>query len=361
VEPILQIHRGPDGYVQFARKLDDDEWQRLPSISVSRLQQMFPQFAQQLMRDSYFSINTRFQPNHKRLTRLNACWVDIDLHGPGTIATVGDVIGKEIDMVRAGQLPKPSLTVYSGRGVWYLWLLVDKDGQPPKAFPENELALEAINRELQRRMSSDAGACDPGRHLRIPGSTNSKADPGHEVVRFLFDVDARGRYAEYTLDDLVERLAIESAKRKESRPKEVTGYGAVWLYRWQDFEQLRRIRGGFQDGCRNNAAFLCAVILQHNGLQDTAIENHLIRFAAECTPPLPPSQVKAIMQEISKTPIRKYREEKIIGMLKITPDEGKLIPRWDQTRIITVEADKMDAGLRRGNPRIEYRKQVLVP
>src|SRR5438309_2200471 len=105
VEPILRIHQGPDGYVRFARKLDEDVWDNLPAISLAKLARMFPQFVQELTRDSYFGINTLWHPNNDRLSRLNACWVDVDLHRAGEIATAGQIVGQTIDMANEGTLP----------------------------------------------------------------------------------------------------------------------------------------------------------------------------------------------------------------------------------------------------------------
>jgi hypothetical protein len=215
------------------------------------------------------------------------CWVDIDLHQPGKMATVGQVVGKAIDMAEDGELPRPSLTVYSGRGVWFLWLLVGEDGYPPEAFDDKVLILETINRELSRRLAADMAACDCQRMLRVPGSTNTKADAGHEIVQFRFlpDLDATGRCSEYTLNELVEWLGLETPKKKKPQPKIVSGWNALWMYRFQDFRLLREMRGGFQEGCRNQALRLYANILQHLSFDDATIEEHLGRLAQECRPP----------------------------------------------------------------------------
>jgi len=98
VKPILRIHQD-DGYVPFGRKLDDESWENLPVIPVKKLQAMFPQFVDELTRDSYFGINTLWRPDNDRLTRLNACWVDIDLHQAGQMETIGQVVGRVIDTV----------------------------------------------------------------------------------------------------------------------------------------------------------------------------------------------------------------------------------------------------------------------
>jgi hypothetical protein len=145
------------------------------------------------------------------------------------MATMGQILGRSFDMVENGELPRPSIRVYSGRGVWFLWLLVDDDGYPPRAFDERILTLETINRELSRRLAADVTCCDSQRMLRVPGSTNSKADAGHEIVEFHFlpELDRTGRCAEYTLKELAEWLGLETPKRKKSQPKIFSGWNAL--------------------------------------------------------------------------------------------------------------------------------------
>jgi hypothetical protein len=356
VEPIVRIHRG-DGYVHFARS-DDEVWQNLPAVRVSDLQSMFPEFVQQLMRDSYFGINSRWRQNDSRLTRLNACWVDIDLHGPRQVATVGQVVGRAMDMVQDGELPRPSLTVYSGRGVWFLWLLVADDGYPPKAFPEKVLAVEKINRELNGRLGGDGVCINAKRMLRVPGSTNNKADPGEEIVRFLFEVDENGRCEEYGIDQLLGYLGLQPSKSKKGQNARLTGWAALWTYRFHDFQVLRQMRGGFQEGCRNNAAHYYAVILQHLSFDDDVIREKVSELAEECRPPLQRAQVVATIREIKQTPFRKYHDSKIIKLLNITQEEAKRLSLWDETTTIA-EVDEMDAKLT-PNRRVEYRKQLLA-
>ena len=163
VQPISLIHRGQDSYVSFHRK-QGDLFQDLCSVRTSDLRTMFPQFAEDLERDSYFSINSFFRtgfgksrilPNLKNTYRandgaryLNACYVDIDCHdGP---IDFGALFGKIITAQEKKQIPPASLIARSGRGLWLFFLLVDGTDSsiPQRAFPEKILAHGTIEAEL---------------------------------------------------------------------------------------------------------------------------------------------------------------------------------------------------------------------
>jgi hypothetical protein len=60
VDPIIQIHRGPDAFVSFHRKREE-QWEDIGSMRTADLRQMFPQFVEELERDSYFSINSFYR------------------------------------------------------------------------------------------------------------------------------------------------------------------------------------------------------------------------------------------------------------------------------------------------------------
>jgi hypothetical protein len=335
LDPIVRIHRATDGYVCFGRKLDDD-WQNLPAVKLADLSSMFPQFARDLLRDSYFTLNTFWKPNREHATYLNACWVDLDLHAPGEILTVGQRIGHAIDMVKAGSLPQFSAIVYSGRGVWFLWLLVGDNGIPPKAFPEKKLAQSAINQELARRLSADRAVSDVARLIRVPGSTNTKADPGHEIVRYHFvvDTDECGRGAVYNLEGLARYLGIELPSLRDSRrgldrsqdsQKGLRGWQALWQQRYQDFETVRQMRQGFAEGCRNRAAYLYAVILRGRGFAEKSLIDAVTQLGRECKPPLSHAEIMGAVSQ-SKESRRQIHNSTFADYLGITPVEAQYLP-----------------------------------
>jgi hypothetical protein len=366
VEPIAILHRDSGGYVRFARKFDGDQWENLPALAVSKLQHMFPEFAQELVRDAYFGINTLWQPGKERLTRLNACWVDIDLHRPGAMRTVGQVIGEAIDMVERGEIPRPSMYVYSGRGAWLLWLLVDNEGKRPKAFPEKVLAQQEINAELARRLREnlsigdvDLCASDAGRMIRVPGSTNSKADPGYEIVQYRpvieMDLDCRGLGVQYTLASLLALIGLGRSRDE----KQAVGWRALWIHRFNDFRSLREMRGGFSEGHRNSAAYVYVHILRGLGLPDSTIERSLTIFAKECCSlPLSRAEQRSVIKHHAKNPGRYLGDRKIADFLNVTAEEGKTLQRWNRFQL-SVEPDEIDLKLG-VNARREYRKGKIA-
>jgi hypothetical protein len=363
VGPIVSIHRGANGYVCFGRKVHDNGWQNLPSIPVAKLETMFPEFVADLTRDSYFTLNTFWKPERQDVTFLNACWVDIDLHRPGEMHTLGQRYGALIDMVSGGMLPRPSVTVYSGRGMWFLWLLVERSGHaaPQRAFPEKCLLQEEINCRLKVLLGGDA-VSDRKRMVRVPGSTNTKAEPEHELVRFLFDVDASGRVAEYTLAQLADFLGLDGPglrkPRSERSERGLTGWKALYAQRFTIFNQLWSIRGRFSEGCRNWACYCYGVILRGYGLDEPTVHQELEKLAAACDPPLSRSEITSAFRE-SKKSRGQIRNCTISRKLLVTPEEGYQIPEWAPNKIIK-EVEPADMHLAYGQDRIRFRKAAII-
>ena len=182
------------------------------------------------------------------------------------------------------------------------------------------------------------------------------ADPGNEIVeyRFLFDLDARGHGPEYTLRDLAQMLGVHAGR--ESKKRNV-GWRALWTTRFQDFQKLREIRGGFKEGHRSRAAHVLARILQSLGTGVRTLERAVMAFAAECIPPMRDAEVRSILKHVERYPLRKFTDRKIAVWLEVTTEEGIILPRWAESKIIA-EADPMDASLS-NNRRVEYRQGVI--
>lgn len=365
-EQIIRVHRGPDGYICFARR-DENLWTNFPAIRVDYLAEMFPTFAQQLMRDSYLSINSFLTPKREYARHLNACWVDIDLHAPGEYGrTVGQRYGAMLDMVHRRELPRPSLAVHSGRGIWFLWLLIGKDGLPPKAYPEKKLAQQELNRELARRMGADQGATDSARMIRVPGSTNSLAEPGDEEVewRFLADLNGRYRGEEYTMERLAAALGVNlpSLRKPRSPASErgLVGWKSLYAQRHALFQDLLAMRGRFAEGCRNRAAYHYGVILRGYGMDESAVERELTRFGLECcNPPLSQQAIRGALNE-SKKNRGQVSNETIGAHLLVTSKEARLIPEWVPRNTPRLLAEAVSTtGLNRSQLK-QLRRETIV-
>lgn len=354
VRPILEIHRGPDGWVTFHRKRED-RLENLGSLPTSSLETMFPEFAAELERDSYFSVNSFFRaerfgnslPGLKPAYRkaggaryLNACFVDIDFHAQPAPFDFGYRFGRIVTLQDQEVIPPASLVMRSGRGLWLFWLLVNPQNLaiPPRAFPEQVLAYNAVQAELIRRTGADRAASDIARITRVPGSINSNIFPGDPPrVMMWTQRGSDGRGYMYTLENLVGFLGLEfyekrrNTKNADPRPEAsergLRGWRALWQQRFEDFESLRRMRGAFSQGCRNRAAYIYGVILRGNGLNDAAVSKAVTILGGECRSPLTQREIKGAIEQ-SKESRRRLSDSTIAGYLHVTPEEARTIPRW---------------------------------
>jgi hypothetical protein len=377
----VEIHRGPDGYVTFHRKRGD-ELENLGSVPTAELETMFPEFAAELERDSYFSVNSFYRaghygtclpvlkPAHRRAADaryLNACFVDIDFHEQTGPFDFGYQFGQIITLQDKGIIPPASLVMRSGRGIWLFWLLASPQNPriPPRAFPEQVLAYNTIELELIRRTNADKVAHDVARITRVPGSINSKAGDAMRVM-FWTQRAADGRAYVYTLESLAGFLDLELPQlrrarrlpefRPEAYERGLKGWKALWQHRFDNFQILRRIRGRFSKGCRNHAAYIYAVILRGYGMKDKVVQQELTKMGSECSPPLTVSQIVGAIEQ-SKHSRGQIRDSTIADYLKVTPDEAQFIPRWADRRALP-EIRCSDMNLT-PSKRTDYRRQAI--
>jgi hypothetical protein len=343
---------------------------------------MFPEFAAELERDSYFSINSFYcagrygnsLPGLKPAFRkadgaryLNACFVDIDFHDQPGPFDFGYQFGQIITLQDKGIIPPASLVMRSGRGLWLFWLLADPHNPllPARAFPEQVLGFNAIELELIRRTNADKVARDVARITRVPGSINSKAGDAMRVM-FWTQRAADGRAYVYTLESLAGFLDLELPQlrrarrlpefRPEAYERGLKGWKALWQHRFDDFQILRRIRGRFSEGCRNYAAYIYAVILRGYGMKDNVVQQELTKMGSECSPPLTVSQIVGAIEQ-SKHSRGQIRDSTIADYLKVTPDEAQFIPRWAGRRV-QPEIRCSDMNLT-PSKRTDYRRQAI--
>jgi hypothetical protein len=351
---ITVLHRH-DGYVSFASK-DGDDFHLRFAIRADALESYFPQFLDQLTKNSLVSINAshrtasrKHQPvgfpchRNESLRFLCSCYCDVDFYKHGL--TFAQVQREIHSLCESGALPRPSIIVDSGHGLWLLWLLHDET-DPTKAHLGaygdnacNHLQLYTkINRAIGQRLiflGADLGATDGARYIRVPGSFRTD----HE--RYIhWDLQSRaGRPRTYTLKELAdffsiplerrlpqeERAIAEAASRCPSRSR---GWTKTNQNRLAAFLTLKDLRaGGFDAGCRNFAAFIYASSLKATGVTKKDALHSLTAMAALCRPPLSSSECEGAVKSAWKQKSFKLRYHRMAGLLKVSLAEAEIISR----------------------------------
>jgi len=349
--PIEAIHRGLDGYVRFLRQ--DRETQGLEvvdSVRASDLRSWFPEFVEQLRKDSYYTLNSFYKgATHVTgdLRYLNSCYADLD----HTALTFGQALQQITDLQDLGVIPPASIIGRSGKGAWLFWLLRgdEKPDQPPRAYPEKielylriELALHHLLREATPELGADPNALDASRITRVPGSIHSGARRRVQYVPQILEGDTatldRNRNgvwltAElpvYTLGELAEFLELtpersfeqKLTKRTKRVPERRVGLVVIAQRRLADLRTLEAARGGFVDGERNRAAFCLLKFLRDLGHSTEEIREEVIELAANCKPPLSKREITKVLERDPG----KVKTEKLAVWLRVTPEETKRLP-----------------------------------
>ena len=351
IAPILALHRHEDGYIAFAVARDGGEDFR-PLISIRRdeLARYFPEFREQLLKDSYVSINAGWRlrrhgidgaacgyPLHRtdRLRYLCAAYADLDYYRLGI--DFGQALGQIVTMQETGNLPRASIIVKSGRGMWLLYLLHDHrdPSRAPGAFPEKLEQYFALQRAIIERLAplgADASARDAARHIRVPGSLHTGAE---DSVQWWIQGEGPAAYS-YSLTQLCQLFGVQPAKRhvreraaieEPEKEKHRRGWVALNRRRLRELSLLRCIRGGFSQGCRNNAAMIYAWLLRTNGVprHEAAVEVNLM--GSECNPRLTPSACRDAVKTGFGRRMARMRDQTISDRLDVTPSEAAMLER----------------------------------
>lgn len=405
VTTVHAVHRGPDGFIPLARK-QDGNWEPLGAMSVT--EPWLPELLAELDADAYFGLNTDYRPARRRrelpvaherevyvpavvegqqvevletrevrprvspVTRLphahhttdnlrwlNVCHVDIDCYERGL--SVGEALGRIVDLQDRGQLPPATGFARSGRGLWAFWFLLDlknpRRGErevygvrhtptTPQRASKRALALYArVQRALADRLlplGADLGALDAARFAPVPGSV--KTATGQRVEWWL-QVASNGRGFAYTLGELAQGLGLELAAHahpvlEAALPDAPEGQGKDerlaaagkrgWLVRWRntlaDFELLVRLRGGgFNAGIRNRGAYFYALLLLRAGMDERDVADHVARFGERCRPPLAAREVAGAVRQARRPKARVLgflANATVYHELLVTPQEA---------------------------------------
>ena len=160
----------------------------------------------------------------KNVHQLCAITIDLDVGRPhdeqspvrGKTLTASEALGMIHTKVLDGEFPAPSLTAFSGRGAYLLYLLKQNDKlAPPFYTVETREKWVLCCAELLKKteeLSSDATSKDFSKWYKAPGSPVPKK-PGSKsrdrVIYMLYGINELDQIPRYSLDDLIDTLDLK--------------------------------------------------------------------------------------------------------------------------------------------------------
>jgi hypothetical protein len=141
----------------------------------------------------------------------------------------------------------------------------------------------------------------------------------------------------YTLKELAEFFTISLERRLPQEvdasleavgryPARSKGWKAANRNRLAAFLTLKDLRaGGFDEGCRNYAAFLYACSLKANGVSRPEALHSLKVMAALCRPALSPSECEGAIKSSWKQRSFRLSYHRMADLLKVSPWEAEVI------------------------------------
>ena len=237
-------------------------------------------------RDSYLSQGEFFRPNRRvvNLLRISTCFVDLDVY---RTELKGHDLPTLAEMVRryCGDegVPRPSLIVSSGRGLYAKWVL-DRP-LPQAALPR----WNAVQRELVRkleRFGADPRAVPASQVLRLVQTVNSTSgqrvrvlcveESGRGTLRWDFDrlADEVLPWTREEMEALRTARATDKEVRRELRlikggregPAQFSARSLAWA-RLLDLRTLRDLRGGvIKESMRELTLFYSLIFMLASGI-----------------------------------------------------------------------------------------------
>lgn len=247
--------------------------------------------AQAGTRDGFLTVNEfRYWRQVDNLKSLRSLYVDVDRH-----LDLPDIE----DALADARLPRPSLVVWSGRGVHLYWLHAPV---PAQVLPVWQRCQDLIVKALQP-VGADPSARDCARVLRLVGTRNAKNDklvqgwvldpepwPWHELCDAVL-----GPRVQSAPPKLVDLATAKAARGQRLRTGSVYDR---WHLVYQDLLKIadRHWFGGVPEGHRHNYLFVSAIALSWFAHAST-LQAELERRAQTWMPGVPLSEVRSTIAE----------------------------------------------------------------
>lgn len=268
----------------------------------------------------YISLNT-FYSTFRRLEyikELQANFIDIDCYN--SKYTKEAVLYFLENDLYGYKIPRPSLIIDSGRGLYLIWLI---EAVPNKALPLWKAVQEYLYRQL-KEFGADRQALDATRVLRVVGSVNSKTGTRVQILdRYDYIYKLREIQSEY-LPELE-----PNRPKKKGRPSKVVFVHrerSLYYARIQDITKLCELRDYDVKGHRELILFLYRYYLCSFYDDAEKALNDVLELNSQFIKPLPINEAtkatgSAEKVYLSKDKQYKYKNETLIDLLCITEEE----------------------------------------
>lgn len=270
-----------------------------------------------------------------QIKHLNAVCIDLDVGRPDgppeAQMSQQEALQAVYDAVIDGIIPMPTFYVYSGRGLYIVWMLHDKNdpSKKPETTDETRASYGKVSEKLTAMFShlaADKANNNATRLLRVPGSINTKN--GQRVMWHIWPNEA-GQLASYSLEELAEGLGIQAQPAAQTEPKRiypetpkgqrryygkpiikrhsarnrVNGAYAKSNYAAHDLEVIAAARGGWNKGSRWHRLTIYAQLLHDTkeNISMEEVEASVKAMAQQCQPPFPSDASDGTVKQIVET------------------------------------------------------------
>lgn len=231
----------------------------------------------------------------KLLDRINALYVDIDMHDAKGDVDMMKMAAIALDRLERAHAPLPNVIVYTGRGIHMYWTL--SEALPSAALPR----WQACQRALVKLLKGDPQSADATRVLRMIGTTNTKANGWKvtaEIVvpqRYTFD-ELADEILPFTRAEIRDISAARAARRAKTDKGDRPAKGTIfdrWHHVYSDLHRILDFHwfGGVPEGHRNTMLFHLSNALSWFTRHD-ALENEISAVARTQIPTLSARQVR---------------------------------------------------------------------
>jgi hypothetical protein len=115
--------------------------------------------------------------------------------------------------------------------------------------------------------------------------------------------------------------------------------------RLRDFELLRTMRSGFQEGCRHYAILTYAWLLSRGGANKEAVRVAVTKLARECNPPADQGEINTAIKSAYSRLFRRLRDQTIADWLTIMPAEANLLERLPSATRFAAQAQPAELNM----------------